>query len=363
MEQKDYYKVLGLEKNATEDQIRKAYYNLAHQHHPDKNGDAEKFKEINEAYKVLSDKQKREQYDKYGFVGGDPNMGGFNWQDFAQQGGGGFEFNFGDMGDMGDIFDQFFGGGMSQQSKSKRKKGSDIQIELELELEDVIKNIQKTFVISKFVNCDRCHGNGAEPGSQTQECQTCRGAGRVQQMKRTPFGVFTQTGVCPECQGEGYKPKIVCNVCKGEGRIKKEEEINVNIPAGADNNQIFSVPGKGNAGRRNAPAGDLYVRISLRPHVIFKRKGDDLYAKILIPFTKAALGGDVEIKNLDSKTIILKVPKETQSGKVFKMSDKGIPHFSHRGNGDMYVELTVQTPDRLSRRQKELLEELRKEGL
>lgn len=361
---KDYYKILGIDKNANQDQIRNAYYELAHKHHPDKNGDAEKFKEINEAYRVLSDKDKRAQYDKFGFVN-ENQGGGYNWGN--TQGAQDFEFNFGDFGDVGDIFQEFFGGGFgggfSKSQKKNRNNGSDINIVLEVDLKDVLNSQKKKIKIEKLIKCERCNGNGAEPGTKVKECQSCRGTGKVQQMRRTPFGTFTQVTVCPECLGERYRPENPCNVCRGEGRVRGYEEIELLIPAGVDSNQVFSVSQKGNTGRKNGIPGNLFVRIMVKPDKNFQRKTDDLYQKAFIPFSTAVLGGEIQINTIEEKTTSLKIPKSTISGTIFKKSGGGIPHFSKRGRGDLFVEVIIETPTHLSRRQKELLENLKREGL
>lgn len=364
---KDYYKILGIEKNANQDQIRNAYYELAHKHHPDKKGDPEKFKEINEAYRVLSDKDKRAQYDQFGFVNenqGGAGAGGFDFSN-AYGNGQGFEFNFNEMGDLGDIFSEFFGGGFSQQPKSRKNKnnGSDINIILEVDLKDTINAFKKVLSVEKLIKCNRCDGKGNEPNTKIKECSTCRGTGKVQQMRRTPFGTFTQVAVCPECQGEGYRPENPCNVCRGEGRTKGKEEIEVLIPAGVDTNQVFSINGKGNAGRKNGSSGNLFVRIIIKPDKNFTRKGDDLYQKAYMPFSCAVLGGEIEIKTIDNKIMELKIPKQTVSGTIFRKNGGGIPHFSKNGKGDLFVEVITETPNKLTKEQEKLLKELKKTGL
>jgi molecular chaperone DnaJ len=362
--QKDYYKILGVEKNASQDDIKKAYYKLAHQHHPDKKGgNEEKFKEVNEAYQTLSDKEKRTRYDNFGetFNGGTQN-GGFNqqnvnWEDIMGNMGGGF-------GNIEDIFDMFgngFGGGRKKQKDTRR--GNDLEMILELNLESILTNQDKEIIITKKSTCLRCEGSGAEPGTTVKECFTCRGSGRVQEIRKTFLGTFSQYVVCPDCHGEGIKPEKPCNVCHGEGRIKKEEKIRINIPAGVDNNQIIKVKGKGEAGKRGGEAGDLYIRISVKPHSIFERNGDDIYLKQDITFSEATLGGKIKIPTLEKEKLVVSIPNGTESGKILKISKKGIPHFSGLGRGNLYLQLNINTPEKLTRRQKELLEELRKEGL
>ncbi|MFA6336554.1 MAG: molecular chaperone DnaJ [Candidatus Paceibacterota bacterium] len=364
----DYYKILGVARNASAEDIKKAYYKMAHKYHPDKGGDEKRFKEINEAYQVLSDKDKRAQYDQFGRVfegaqpGGGP-QGGFDFQGF--QGMPGFNFEGAGFENLGDLFEEMFGFGSPRRARSKKdlKRGKDIQIEIEASLEDILEGKEKIIILPKLIQCSRCQGTGAEPGSEIEECFSCRGAGQVQQIKKTIFGSVTQNTVCPECQGEGYKPKKPCNVCKGEGRIKGEEEIKIYVPAGADNNQIIKIKGKGGAGRRGGGSGDLYVRIFIKSHPVFQRKGDDLYAVLPISFSQAALGAELEVPTLEKKNIVLKVPAGTESGKILRVSGKGLPHFSSRGSGNLYVVLEIKTPKKLSKKQKELLEKLRQEGI
>jgi len=361
--QKDYYKILGVEKGASAEDIKKAYYKLAHEHHPDKKGgDEAKFKEVNEAYQTLSDTDKRAQYDRFGttYTGGQQQQGGFNqninWEDIMGNSGG-----FGGIEDIFEMFGEGFGG---QRKKPKDvRKGKNLEVILELDLESIMHNQEREIFITKNVTCSRCEGTGAEPGTNVKECFTCRGAGMVQQIRKTIFGTISQQVVCPECRGEGTKPEHPCNVCHGEGRIKKEEGIKINIPAGVDNNQIIKVKGKGEAGKRGGEAGDLYVRIAIKPHRIFERNGDDIYLRQNITFSQAALGDKIKVPTLEKENIIVKVPSGTESGKILKVSKKGIPHFSSIGVGNMYIQLDVETPEKITKRQKELLEELKKEGL
>jgi molecular chaperone DnaJ len=365
---KDYYEILGVPREASVDEIKKAFHRLAHKHHPHKGGDEKKFKEINEAYQILSNQEKRTQYDKFGqvFEGGMPGGGpqgnwDFNWawgNGNPQEQGAEFEF-----GDLGDIFESFFGGGGRPSKKKDIKKGRDIKIEIEVTLEEVLVGVEKEISLGKMISCSRCKGMGAEPGTQVNQCFSCRGTGEVQQIKRTMFGSFTSWAVCPECGGEGIKPKNPCNVCKGEGRLKGEEDIKIFIPAGVDTNQVIKVQGKGGAGKKGGKAGDLYVSIFVKEHPVFQRKGDDLYATVSISFPQAALGDEIEIQTLDKTKILLNVPAGTESGKVLRISGKGIPHFSNYGKGNLFVELVVETPKKLTKRQKELLEELKRENL
>ncbi len=357
---KDYYQILGLSQDASPEEIKKAYYKLAHKHHPDKGGDEKKFKEINEAYQTLSNKDKKSQYDRFGRVF-DEGAGfdtGFDFGSFSGRPNIDFEFDFGDLSDLMEDFLGFGG-----RRKKDFKRGKDIEVEMEVPLEDVLSGKEREIVLEKFVSCSRCQGSGAEPGTKVKECFSCRGTGWVQQIKRTPLGSFTQSATCPECGGEGFKPEKTCNVCKGEGRIKKQERIKVFIPAGVDTNQIIKIEGNGEAGRRSGKPGNLYVRIFVRKHPVFKRKGDDLYVQVPISFSQAGLGGEAEIQTLQGKKILLTIPSGTESGKILKISGKGIPHFSGFGTGNMYVEIVLKTPKKLTKRQKELLEGLKEEGL
>jgi molecular chaperone DnaJ len=354
MKSKDYYQILGVSKKASKEEIKKAYRSLAHKYHPDKkDGNEAKFKEVNEAYQILSDDSKRNQYDNFGqtFNEGQPGAG---FQGFQ-----GFDF---DMSDLGDIFEEAFGF-HSTRKASERKKGKNIEVDLEIPLEDTLKGGKKKFRIKKFSVCSRCQGEGAEPGTPKNQCFSCRGTGKVQEIRRTVFGSFTQTAVCPECQGEGQKPEKPCNVCSGEGRVKQEEEIEVFVPAGVDTNQVISVSGKGNAGRKKGRSGDLYIRIFVKKHPFFQRKGDDLLVDVPINFSQAVLGGEEKVQTIDGKNIIVKIPSGIESGKVLRISGKGITRFSGFGKGDLYVQLKVKVPKSLTKEQKELLKELQKSGL
>ena len=358
---KDYYQILGVSHNASSEEIKKAYYKLAHKYHPDKGGDGKKFKEINEAYQVLSDKEKRTQYDRFGrvFEGGTGPGFDFTWT-WGKPGFGGFDFR--DLGDLSEMIEEIFGSGFPKRKKDL-KRGRDVKIILEIPLETTLKNQEKEITLSKMITCSRCQGSGTEPGTKIKECFSCRGTGQVQQIKRTFFGSFTRFAICPECRGEGQRPEKPCNVCKGEGRIKGEEKIKIFIPAGVDTNQIIKVEGKGEAGKRGGRPGGLYVQIFVKPHPTFKRKGDDLYLQVPISFSQAALGDKIEISTLEGKEISLKIPQGTESGKILRISGKGIPHFSGRGRGNLYMELIIKTPKKLTKKQKELLEKLRREGM
>lgn len=348
----DYYSILGVARNASQEEIKKAYRELAHKYHPDKGGDEKKFKEVNEAYQILGNKEKRAQYDSFG--GSFQRGKGFEGFDFGS-------FKFEDF-DLGDIFEDFFGFGQRFRKKDINR-GEDIEVGIKINLSETLKGVKEYIWLDKLVICPRCQGSSAEPGSKVKECFSCRGTGQVQQIRRTMFGTFTRSALCPECRGEGKIPENPCNVCKGEGRIRGEEEIPVFIPPGVDTGQTIKVEARGDAGRRGAGPGDLYVKVFVRAHKVFKRKGDDLYLSLPVSFSQAALGDEVEVLTLEGKTLLLKIPQGIESGKVLRISNKGIPHFTGWGRGAMFVELQIQTPKRLTKKQKELLEQLKKQGL
>ncbi|MDA1337196.1 MAG: molecular chaperone DnaJ [bacterium] len=362
---KDYYEILGVQKGATLEDIKKAYRRLAHKHHPDKGGDASRFKEVAEAYQILSDTDKRAQYDKFGRVfEGAPGVGGaggfqWGWGGGAPHEHDSEEFSEGFDFDIGEIFEDFFGGRGEKDTKS----GKDIEVEIVIPLEATVKGKEEIINLSKFITCARCQGVGAEPATKVKECFSCRGQGQVQQIKRTVFGSFTKVGLCPECKGEGLIPEHPCNVCKGEGRIKGDDAIKVKIPAGVDSNQILKIIGKGDVGRRKGKVGDLYIRVFVKPHNVFKRKGDDLYVKMPILFSQAGLGDEIEAATIEGTKILLTIPPGIESGRVLRVTGKGIPHFSGLGRGNMLVEIEVVTPTKLTKEQKELLERLKNEGM
>lgn len=361
----DYYEVLGVPKSASQDEIKKAFHKLAHKYHPDKGGDEKKFKELNEAYQVLSNTEKRSQYDQFGRV--------FDRGTPGENQGQGFDFNWAwgnqnqnqdfDFGDLSDVFEDFLGFGGRRTVKKDHKKGKDIQVDIEISLEQTLKETVEKINLSKTIVCHRCQGNGAEPGTKIKECFSCRGTGQVQQVKKTFLGSYTTVTVCPACQGEGTSPEKACNVCKGQGRTKGEETIDVFIPAGIDTNQVIKIEGKGEAGKKGGKTGNLYVRIFVKKHHIFERRGDDLYTLVQIGFSQAAIGDKIEVLTLENTKILLDIPAGIESGKIFKISGKGIPHFGGYGKGNLYVELKIKTPKKLSRKQKELFDQLKKEGL
>ncbi len=364
---KDYYKILGVNKNASSEEIKRAYRRLAQQYHPDKGGDQEKFKEINEAYQVLSDPQKRSQYDQFGTSfeqmrarsGGTGGFEGFrDFSSFAEA------FNFGKNGAFGfeDIFEGVFGEGFSRRSTSGRKKqrGQDIGIDIEITFEDAYKGIEREVNLYKRVVCPECNGSGAQLGSKLKECSTCHGYGEVEKRTGGGFFTFSQISVCPDCHGQGKKPEKVCSKCGGDGRIRANKVLRVKIPAGIENGQVISLAGQGEAGAYGAPAGDLYITVHIKPDSRFVREGEHLFYELPINFVQAALGDKIEIPTMTGR-VKLKIPEGIESGAVIRLEGKGMPRLHRKGFGDMMVKIRVKTPKRLSRKAKNLLEELKKE--
>ncbi len=351
-EKRDYYEVLGVQKGASEDEIKKAYRKLAKQYHPDlnpgdKNAEA-KFKEVNEAYETLSDGDKRARYDQFGHAGVDPNFGGGAGNPFT---GAGF--------DISDIFDSFFGGfgGSRRANPNAPRQGSDVQANLAISFEEAAKGCQKNVEYQQIELCSDCHGSGAAAGTSPKTCEHCHGTGQVRVSQRTPFGVVQSTQTCDRCRGTGKIIETPCRTCDGKGRVRRRKTIEVTVPAGIADEQILNVSGKGNAGVNNGPNGDLHVYISVRPHPIFQRKGNDVWCEMPITFTQAALGADVEVPTLDGK-VSYHVHEGTQPGDVFRLKGKGIQSLHSRAKGDQYVQVTVEVPKNLNKRQKEILSEL-----
>jgi molecular chaperone DnaJ len=363
---KDYYKILGVDKNASEEEIKKAFRRLAHQHHPDRGGDEKKFKEINEAYQVLSNKERREQYDRFGTTFEAPGAGpwwgqgspfnrGFDFSEFFRRGqnGGGFDF------DLNDIFDSFFGAGTRTQ---RRKKGADIRVDLEISLEEAFSGLAKKVELKKFIICPRCAGAGAEPGSPSKQCLDCSGKGEIRRIRKSFLGSISEVVICPACGGAGIRPEKLCRDCKGEGRRSDLKEIKIEIPAGIQNGQLIKIAGEGEAAEKGGLAGDFYAHIHIKPHRLFRREKNDLYCELPVSFSQAALGDKIEARTIDG-AIDLKIPSGTESGAVLKVRDKGMKRMGQAGRGDFYIQIKVKTPKSLNREQKELLEKLKKEGL
>ncbi|MCW9690697.1 molecular chaperone DnaJ [Proteus terrae] len=347
MAKRDFYEVLGLSKTADEKEIKRAYKRLAMKYHPDRNqGDKEseaKFKEIKEAYEILSDAQKRAAYDQYGHAA-------FEQGGFGGQGGGGFGggADFGDI--FGDVFGDIFGGGRRQQ---RAARGSDLQYNMDLTLEEAVRGVAKEIRIPTLETCDKCHGSGAKEGTSAETCSTCHGAGQVHLRQ----GFFTVQQACPTCHGRGKVIKEPCSKCHGDGRVERSKTLSVKIPAGVDTGDRIRLSGEGEAGENGAPAGDLYVQVHVRQHHIFERDGNNLYCEVPINFAIAALGGEIEVPTLDGR-VKLKIPAETQTGKMFRMKGKGVKSVRSSSIGDLMCRVVVETPVKLNEKQKELMEQL-----
>ena len=348
---RDYYEVLGVGRDASEDAIKKAYRTLAKKYHPDMNPgdkDAEvKFKEINEAYAVLSDPEKKSRYDQYGFDGIDPNMSGGGYGDFG--GFGGFDF--------GDIFSSFFGGGGDSSSARRNSpvRGEDILYRMTLTFEEAAFGTKKTVSYNRVEKCPECGGSGAAKGSSPETCPDCKGTGTVRVTQRTALGMFQTTRSCDTCRGTGKIVKNPCSYCNGKGYVKLSKKVEINIPAGIDDGQKVANRGLGNDGRNGGPAGDLVILVSVRPHDVFERDGYDLYCEVPITFAEAALGAEIEVPTLDGD-IQYSIPEGTQTGTMFTIRGKGIPQLNNpRNRGDLRFRVTVEVPTNLNNEQKELL--------
>ena len=354
----DYYQTLGVPKNASKDEIKRAYRKLAHQYHPDKSGgDEKKFKEINEAYQILADEQKKVQYDQFGSppAGGFGNQkGGFSgFQGFSAQGGpaGGWDF--------ADVFSELFGGRARTHTRT-RQAGSDIKIDVVISLEEAYSGVEREFSLKKNVVCDKCAGSKGEPGTSIKNCGTCGGSGEVRQTHRTVLGSITQIHVCQACGGEGKIPEKKCSKCKGAGIVQGTENIRVRIPAGIHSGEHIEFRGKGEAGPGGQ--GNLYAEVHIKEHPRFEREGDDIYSNLEISISQAALGDGIKVQTLVGEVDII-IPSGTESGAMIKLQGKGMPRMQRQEHGDHYVRIVVKTPKKLSKRAKELFDELKKEGV
>ncbi|WP_427339529.1 molecular chaperone DnaJ [Caloranaerobacter sp. DY30410] len=357
MSKRDYYEILGVSKNASEQEIKKAYRKLAKKYHPDLNpGDKEaeqKFKEINEAYEVLSDPEKRARYDRFGHAGVNGNAaGGF------EQGFGGFE-GFGGFGDIFDDIFEAFGGGFSRRRKSGPKRGADLKYTLDLEFEEAAFGVEKEIKIRRTENCSVCNGTGAKPGTKKTTCPKCNGTGELRYAHNTPFGQFVNVRTCDRCHGTGEIIEVPCSNCGGTGKERRLRKINIKIPAGVDTGSVIPLRGEGEPGEKGGPPGDLYVYINVLPHEIFEREGNDVICEIPITFVQAALGATIEVPTLDGK-VRYKIPEGTQTGTIFRLKNKGIPYIRGNGRGDQYVKVKVQVPKKLNEKQKQILREFAK---
>lgn len=365
----DYYKILGVPKSASQDDIKKAFRRKAHEYHPDKgSGNADKFKEINQAYQVLSDAQKRQQYDQYGqtFDEAARSGGGFSAAGGPAYGGnpfGGFDFGgFGGQNgvefDLGDIFGDMFGS--RRQPDSRRTRGIDLEMGVNITFEQAVFGVEKTLTLEKQDACKTCGGNGAAPGSKVVTCPKCHGQGQIRTQKRTIFGIVASSASCDRCQGMGKIPEATCKTCGGDGVLRQEKTIMVKIPAGIDNGQRIRVAGEGEAGYRGSSHGDLYLVVKVQPSKDFARDGFTLLKELPVSFTQAALGSKIILKTLDGD-IELKIPAGTQSGTVLKVKNKGVPHINDSSRGDLLITVRVIVPQKLSKKEKELLKQLASE--
>lgn len=348
MAKRDFYEILGVAKGASEEDIKKSYRKLAMKYHPDRNPDnkeaEEKFKEVKEAYEMLTNPEKREAYDRYGHAGVDPNMGG-----------GGFGGGAGGFGDaFGDIFGDIFGGGRGGRNAGGPQvyRGADLRYNLEITLEQAANGFDTTIRVPSWDKCDTCHGSGAKPGTQPVTCTTCAGHGQV----RMQQGFFSIQQTCPKCHGSGKIIPEPCPSCSGAGRIKRNKTLEVKIPAGIDNGMRIRSTGNGEPGTNGGPSGDLYVEIHIKPHAVFQREGDDLHCEMPISFTKAAIGGEIEVPTLTGK-VSFTVPEGTQTGKTFRLKGKGIKGVRSGYAGDLFCHMIVETPVKLTEKQKDLLRE------
>ena len=356
-ENRDYYEVLGVDKDADARTIKRAFLKKARTVHPDVSDDPEaeaKFKEVNEAYEVLSDKDKRAKYDQFGFAGVDPNFG-------AGGAGGAGGFGGFDMGDIGDLFGSFFGGGFGGggfggggQTRTGPAKGGTVRTSLTLTLEEAAFGCEKDVTVERSEQCATCKGSGCQPGTTPEICPDCRGSGQVQVQQRTPMGVFATSRPCQKCHGTGRIIHQPCTDCGGQGRVRKRKTIKVNIPAGIDHGQTISLRGQGNAGKNGGSAGDLLITVMVQPHELFRREGNDVFCEAPITFSQAVLGATLEIPTIDGQ-VKYDIPEGTQTGTVFRLRGKGIPVLNGRGRGDQYVTVTIETPRGLNREQKDAL--------
>ncbi|MCI8309610.1 MAG: molecular chaperone DnaJ [Clostridia bacterium] len=361
---RDYYEVLGVSKNATDDELKKAYRKLAKQYHPDANPDKKeeaeaKFKEVNEAYETLSDKQKRQMYDTYGFDG--PNMGGASGGSYYSYGSG-FD-GFGDFGDLGDIFSSFFGGNRGRASSRGRttaSKGADLKVGVDITFEESYLGVEKEININRNETCNVCNGTGAAAGTKPEKCQTCNGTGTIRQMSSTIFGQMATQRTCTTCNGTGKVIKNPCPNCKGKGNVKKVAKIRVKIPEGIDDGQTIVLKNEGEPGKNGGPNGDLYIIVRVKKHSIYSRKAEHVLCDVPITFTTATLGGEIEIPMVDGSKEKYKIPEGTQTNTRFTIKNKGFKSVGGNWRGDFVFTVIVQVPKRLSSEQRNLLVELAK---
>ena len=366
---RDYYEVLGVNKNATDDELKKAYRKLAKKYHPDANPDNKKeaeakFKEVNEAYENLSDPQKRRMYDQFGHDGpqgfggaGGPFGGQNGYYSYTSSG---FD-GFGDFGDLGDIFSSFFGGGFGGRNSSKQRgprKGADLNVRMDITFEQAFSGIEKEIIVTRDEECTHCHGSGAKPGTSPVKCPTCNGTGKVTGVQNTILGQMQTTRTCTACHGTGEIINEPCENCRGKGKVRKQPKIKVKIPAGIDDNQTVVLRGEGEPGEKGGPKGDLYITVKIKRHSIYTRKGNNVLCEVPITITQAALGAELEIPMVDGTKEKYKIPEATQTGSKFTIRNKGFKSINSTSYGDFIFTVTVHTPKRLSKEQRDLLVQL-----
>lgn len=354
---KDYYKILGVEKTASADEIKTAFRRLAHKYHPDKGGDEAKFKEVSEAYQVLSDTKKRAEYDQYGSVGGNQGFGGqggFDFSGFSGMGGQGFEGV-----DLNDIFGDLFGGG-GRRTRAQARRGRDISVDEELTFKEAVFGVERTVSVNKASSCGTCQGSGAKPGTKMNTCTKCNGRGQITETRQSILGTFTQARSCGTCSGSGKIPEEKCGTCKGDGVVHKRETFTVKIPAGIENGEMVRLTGAGEA-VQGGVSGDLYVRIHVAPHKIFTRQGAHLLMSLSVKLSDALLGTEYSLETLDGP-ITLTIPRGVSSGETLRIKGKGVP-YDKKHRGDIFITLVIKNPTKLSKKAEKLIQELREEGL
>jgi molecular chaperone DnaJ len=363
---KNYYDILGIDKKATKDDVKKAFRKLAQKHHPDKGGEEAKFKDITEAYSILSDDRKRREYDSYGqtFAGGagpggmggsgSGGAGGFDFSNFQGFGNGGVEFDISDLfGGLGDIF--------GQQSRGRVKRGRDISMDIEVSFKESILGAKRSVLITKIATCDVCVGSGAKPGTEMSTCTTCNGKGQIREVRNSIMGQFESVRTCPTCEGSGKIPKEKCTKCSGHGVIRKQEEINITVPAGIDNGEMMRMQGQGEAVKGGA-SGDLYIKVHVKPHATFKKEGANLTMNLPVKLTDALLGTTVTITTVDDKQLEVKIPVMQNPEETLRIKGKGVS-YAEGGSGDLLIRMTATLPRKLSGKAKKAIEDLKAEGL
>lgn len=357
---KDFYEILGVDRKASKEEIKKAFHKLAHKYHPDKKGgDEAKFKEVNEAYQVLSDDQKRQSYDTYGnaYAGaGGPGAGAYGYGGAGFEGFGGF-----DGADLGDIFNDFFGGGFSG-GQSRPSRGNDISIDIEITFEESVFGTERKVVLGKTSQCATCSGSGAKKGTKMKQCTTCNGKGKVTEMRRSFLGNFSSVRPCSDCSGVGQTPEEKCSECSGAGILKKQEEILIPVPVGIQNGEMLRMSGRGEGVARGV-AGDLYIRIHVKPHPIYRREGSNLVTDLEVKLTDALLGATYPLKTLDGKSLDVKIPEGVKFGDVLRMKEKGVPAGTRGKAGDILINVKIKLPSKISGKARKLIEELKHEGV